>query len=359
MTTDLETIAMLRDSASRYAEDRYSFHQRWTVLERPEGYSTEAWKDFAELGLLALRLPEEEGGIGGDATGVGAVMEVIGGRLLMEPYFASAVVATGLLLKLAAPERQAALLPRLADGSLILAFADDDEPGKACALDGGRLYGTKIGVLHGDAAGKLLVSARDAATDAPIVVLAAADAPGVSRKSHRLVDGRGAAIIRFDGAEVELVGSDAGEALALARDEAAVALCAESLGIATSLVRITNDYLKVRKQFGKAIGANQALQHRMVDCFLLQEEIRALTAAAQQALAAPPQERARTVSGARAYIVHAARRIANEAVQMHGGLGVTDELDVSHYFRRLIVNASMFGKRDEHFARFVESALAA
>lgn len=361
MSTDLETIGMLRDSAARYADDNYGFHQRWSVLARPEGYSPQAWSDFAEFGFLALRLPEDDGGLDGDAVAVGAIMEIVGARLLMEPVLASAVVASGLLLKLGSASQKAVLLPRLADGSLILAFADEDEAGNACVFDGSRLIGGKPGVLHGDVAGELLVAARDTA-GAPVVLRVAADAAGVSRRSYRLVDGRGAASFSFDGAPAELLlpesGLSAAAALAETRDEAAVALCAESLGIVRKLVEITDDYLKVRKQFGRVIGSNQALQHRMVDCLLLQEEIRALTSAAQQALAGPALERTRIVSGARAYIVHAARKVCNEAVQMHGGLGVTDELDVSHYFRRLMVNAALFGNRDAHFTRFTDAALA-
>lgn len=363
MSTDLETIAMLRDTAARYADDHYSFHQRWAVLDAPEGYSPKAWDDLAELGLLALRLPEDDGGLDGDAVAVGAVMEIVGSRLLMEPLFASAVVATGLLLKQGSAAQKAALLPQLADGSLILAFADEDAASDRCVLEGERLTGTKIGVLHGDIAGKLLVSARDAASGEPAVVIVDADATGVMRREYRLVDGRGAALVSFDGVLVERMqpesGLSAAAALADIRDEAAVALCAESLGIVNSVMTVTTEYLKVRKQFGRPIGTNQALQHRLVDCFLLQEEVRALTAAAQKALAGPAEERARVVSGARAYVIQAARKVCNEAVQMHGGVGVTDELDVSHYFRRLMTNAALFGNRDAQFTRFVDAALAA
>ncbi|ENO87267.1 acyl-CoA dehydrogenase family protein, partial [Thauera linaloolentis] len=181
MATDLDTIAMLRDSAARYAEDNYSFHQRWAALERPEGYSPQAWRDFAEFGFLALRLPEDAGGLDGDAVAVGALMEIVGARLLMEPFLASAVLGTGLLLKQGSAAQQAAWLPQLADGSLILAVADDDDGAAPCVADGGRLRGAKTGVLHGDVAGALLVSARDAASGEAVVLRVAADAAGVSR----------------------------------------------------------------------------------------------------------------------------------------------------------------------------------
>ena len=362
MATDLETISMLRDSAARYAEDNYSFHQRWAVLEQPGAYSAQTWRDLAEFGFLALRLAEEDGGLDGDAVAVGALMEIVGARLLMEPFLASAVIGTGLLRKLGCAAQQQAWLPQLADGSLVLVLADEDDPARPCVLQGDTLSGGKIGVLHGDIAGRLLVSARDAGSGEAVVVSVAAGATGVRRSAYRLVDGRGAALFDFSAAQVERLQPDSGlgaaRALDEVRDEARVVLCAESLGIVRSLVSITTEYLKVRKQFGRVIGSNQALQHRMVDCFMLQEEVRALTAAAQQALITGGPETERIVAGARAYIVEAARKVCNEAVQMHGGLGVTDELDISHYFRRLMVNAALFGGRDRAFARFVD-ALAA
>lgn len=359
MTIDNETLAMLRDSATRYAADHYGFLQRHAVLADPKGYSAQAWSDCAGFGWLALRLPEDEGGLDADAAAIGVLMEIVGARLLMEPFLASAVVGTGLVLNTASPAQRQALLPRLADGSLTLAFAcedDADEPG--CRLRGGRLHGRRIGVLHGDAADRLIVSAHDS-DDRPVLCLVDAGAHGVRRSPYRMVDSRGAATLVFDGAAVErLDAGDAAQAIEQARDEAAVALCAEALGVVRSLVAATCDYLKVRKQFGKTIGSNQALQHRMVDMFLLQEDIRALTRTAQRALHGPVSERARIVSGAKAYIGNAARHVANEAVQMHGGLGVTDELDVSHHFRRVMVINALFGSRDQHFTRFVEASLA-
>lgn len=364
MTIDLDTIAMLRDSAERYAADHYGFLQRQAVLDGEGGYSVRAWQDYAELGWLALRLPEAAGGLDADAAAIGAVMEVVGARLLMEPIFASAVVATGLVVKQASAAQQAALQPALADGSLKLAFADDEDPGAGdgCRFKDGKLTGAKIGVLHGDLADKLIVSARTQA-DEVVLCLVDAAAPGVQRRSYKLVDGRGAAAVRFADAAAERLGPadtdlSAAAAIADSRDEAAVAACAEALGAMRCLVAATCDYLKVRRQFGKPIGRNQALQHRMVDLYLLQEEARALTRAAQAAMSLPARERARTVSGARAYVGRAARRVANEAIQMHGGLGVTEELDVSHYFRRLMVIGALAGGHDAHFARFVDATLA-
>jgi alkylation response protein AidB-like acyl-CoA dehydrogenase len=358
MSTDLDTIAMLRDSAERYSADHYGFLQRAAFLDA-EGYNPKAWRDYAELGWLALRLPEEAGGLDADAAAIGAIMEVVGARLLLEPILASAVLGTGLVLRQGSAAQQAQLLPQLADGSLKLAFADEDDPAGPCRWHDGRLTGGKIGVLHGDLADRLIVSARDAA-GAPLLALVDPAAAGVERRAYKLVDGRGAALVAFDHAPAGLLG-EAGEpaaaALAEARDEAAVALCAEAVGVIGCLVATTNDYLKVRQQFGRPIGTNQALQHRMVELYLLREEARALTRAAQRAMGLPTPERARIVSGAKAYLSTATRKVANEAVQMHGGVGVTEELDVSHYFRRAMVIAALFGSRDAHFARFVAAEL--
>jgi alkylation response protein AidB-like acyl-CoA dehydrogenase len=358
MSIDIDTIQMLRDSVARYADDRYGPAQRAAVLESTTGFSTQAWSDCAEFGWLALRLPEVAGGIDADAAAIGAVMELVGERLLMEPWLASAVLGTGLVLSSGDAAQRARLLPALADGSLTLAYACEDAASAACEWRGGRLSGTKLNVLHGDVAGRLIVSARDAG-GAPALCLVAPDAMGVQRRAYRLVDGRGAATLLFDSAPAErLEASDAGDAIAQASDEAAVALCAEALGVIRSLVAATCAYLKVRQQFGKPIGTHQVLQHRMVDLFLLQEESRSLLHAAQRAMTLPFAERGRIISGARAYIGAAARRVANEAVQMHGGVGITEELAVSHHFRRVMVINALFGGREAHLRRFTDLSLA-
>lgn len=162
MTTDIETICMLRDSLERYTTDQYDFLQRWSVLDEPAGFSEAAWQNYAEFGWLALRLPEEEGGLDADAVAQGAVMEVVGKRLLMEPLLASALVGTGLLVKLGTSSQQAELLPALAEGRLTLALAHEEPlDGHTCWVEAGRLSGAKQGVLHGDAANQLLVTALD------------------------------------------------------------------------------------------------------------------------------------------------------------------------------------------------------
>ncbi|MFS2139100.1 acyl-CoA dehydrogenase family protein [Duganella sp. Dugasp56] len=353
MNIDFETANMLDDSVRRYAEDKYSFLDRHRVLTQPAGYSEAAWRDYAAFGWLALRLPEDAGGLDADVFAVAALMETVGARLLMEPVLASAIVGTELLRRLGSDAQRAELLPRLADGSLKLAYAH----GAPLRVSDGRVSGAAEAILHGDIADLILVSAvDDAAGAAPQVYLVDPAATGVSRTAFRLVDDRGAANMRFDQARALRLaggGEDAAEVIADALDLATVAQCAEALGIVRKLVDTTVDYLKVRSQFGKPIGTNQALQHRAVDMFFLSQEIAALTVDAKHAMALPAAGRAGRISGAKAYIVQAARKVANEAVQMHGGLGLTEELDVSHYFRRLMVGAALFGDREQQFARFL------
>lgn len=359
MSTDHDTISMLRDAVQRYTADHYGFLDRAGVLGRAPGFSPRAWRDYADFGWLALRLPEDDGGIDADAAAIGVLMEEAGSRLLLEPLLASAVLGTGLLLRTGSAAQRQAWLQQLADGSVKLAFAHQDDANAPCVWRDGLLDGVKTGVLHGDVADRVIVAARNPAGDAVLCMVAAGD---LVASSYRLVDGRGAANLRFDGARAEMLGQPgqaAQDAIALALDEAAVALCAEAYGVIASLVAISGAYLKMRKQFGKPIGTNQALQHRMVDMYLLQEESRALVNAAQQVLALPRAERERVVSGARAYVGAAVRRVANEAVQMHGGLGITEELDVSHYFRRAMTIDSLFGGRDLHMARFTAHSLMA
>jgi alkylation response protein AidB-like acyl-CoA dehydrogenase len=323
-----------------------------------------AWLDYAGFGWLALRVPEADGGLAADAGALAPLMEAVGARLLMEPILASAVIGTGLVLKCANPAQQAAWLPRLAAGSLKLAFAHHEmldaaiDAGVGCECRQGALHGTKLAVLHGDCADALIVSAKDSDANGGVALyMVDAGATGVERQCFPLLDGRGAANLRLNGARAERLNattSAAADAAAIAAtlQEAAVALCGEALGAIHALNAATNQYLKMRRQFGRPIGANQALQHRMVEMYMLEQEVRAVTVAAQRALRDTGAKRRRVVAGARAFTCGAARRVAAEAVQMHGGMGVSDELDISHYYRRLMVVGTLFGNRDYHLDQF-------
>lgn len=360
-----ETVAMLRDGIERYTNEHYSFEQRWSALRGSRGYSERAWADYAEMGWLALRLPEQAGGLSADSSTTAPLMEAVGASLLMEPLLASTILCTGLICKRASEAQQAEMLPGLVDGSLKLALAHQEslsasvEGGIACEYGNGVLNGSKLAILHGDCADRFIVSAKDAGGRLRLCVVDASVA-GVSRRNFRLLDGRGAANLALNAARAEPLAAPGpaeadAEALADALDEASVALCCEAFGAISALNAATHQYLKIRKQFGKIIGANQALQHRMVEMYMLQQEVRALSLAAQRALDRNEPQRGRIVSGARAFTCSAARRIASEAVQMHGGIGITDELDVSHYYRRLMVIGTLFGNRDRHLDRFASA----
>jgi alkylation response protein AidB-like acyl-CoA dehydrogenase len=379
-----DLVALLRENIERYTAERYSFGQRWTALRSSRGYSEQAWSDYAEMGWLALRMPEELGGLGAQATAIAPLMEAVGSRLLLEPILASAILGTGLVLKRADAAQRAEMLPRLADGSLRLALAHQeslsaDAPTSCeCEYRQGALYGSKIAVLHGDCADRFIVSATDRNAGGRLLLsVVDATAPRLSRQSFRLLDGRGAANLSFDGTPARpLAGSGptagssyaadwrAGaesatadtETLAECLREAAVALCSEALGAIRALNAATVRYLKTRQQFGRPLGANQALQHRMVEMYLLEQELRAVSLTAQRALSRSELDSERVISGARAFACQAGRRVAAEAVQMHGGIGISDELDVSHYYRRLMVIGTLFGNRESHLLRFAAAS---
>jgi len=357
-----ETLAMLRDGIQHYTSEHYSFEQRWSALRSSRGYNEKTWLDYADMGWLALRLPEDAGGLCADASTTAPLMEAVGARLLMEPLLMSVILCTGLICKRASDAQREQMFPMLASGSLKLALAHHEslsanvQSDIACEYRHGVLNGSKQAVLHGDCADRFIVSARDGDGRVRLLLVDAA-ASGVQRQNFRLLDGRGATNLTFSAVRAEAlaapgpVQADA-EALADALDEADVALCSEALGAISALNATTSQYLKIRKQFGKIIGANQALQHRMVEMYMRQQEVRALSLAAQQALDRSEPDRDRIISGARAFTCGAARHVAAEAVQMHGGIGITDELDVSHYYRRLMVIGTLFGNRDCHLERF-------
>jgi alkylation response protein AidB-like acyl-CoA dehydrogenase len=350
---DSDTLQMLRDGFARFAQESYAFETRARRVDAARGYDRAAWDEYGKLGWLAIGVPGDLGGFDGDPAAIGALMEYVGGALAMEPVLASAVMSARVLSR-CRNEAVDAWLSQIAAGEQVfaLAHADDAEP---TTVRDGRVSGRKIVVLHGDVADRLLVTARD---DSGKFVLCVVDAraAGVTMSLYPLVDGRGAASFDFAQAGgIELKGDGFEDAL----DEARVALCAEAYGAMRAANAATLDYLRTRQQFGRPIGANQVLQHRMVDLFILQEETRAVLDTAERALAGPSRERVRAVSAAAAHTAAASRHTAHEAVQMHGGMGITEELPVSHYFRRLMVTARLLGDREMHVARFASTREAA
>lgn len=373
---DGESLNLLAASIERYGRDKYSFEARKALLGRAPGCSLAAWRDYADMGWLAAHVPVEAGGFGGDPRAIAALMRYAGEHLALEPLFASVVLCGGVL---AACNSATAYtrLTQLAAGERLFALAHAE--GLGDGMDGsvdavvrdGALTGRKVMVLHGDVADELLVSAR--VGDGDVINLVAVDTSlaGVRRTSLRLLDGRGAASFSFEAVPVtpisapdaQLSPAGASSAMALlqaALDHARLALCAEAHGAMRALNRDTLAYLKMRRQFGRPIGANQALQHRMTELYMLEQEAAAVISAAQRVIMSvvlsaacePSAASRRAVSGAVAHCILAGRQIAHEAVQMHGGIGITDELAVSHYFKRIMVLNQLLGDRDAHLDAF-------
>lgn len=360
-----EEQRLLKDSVDRMVADRYGFEQRRGYQREPEGWSRAMWGSLAELGLLGLPFPEEAGGYGGGPVEVGLVMDAFGRALVVEPYFAS-IVLSGAVLRRAASEAQLAeMVPAVADGRTLLAYAQAERQARYALNDivtgarrdgeGWRISGAKTLVLHGDSADRLVVSARTAGGERERhgigLFLVDASDPGVSRRGYSTQDGMRAAEISFQDARGEALG-DPEEALPgmeAAQDEAIAALCAEAVGIMDAMQALTVDYLKTRKQFGRPIGDNQALQHRAVDMLVSLEQARSMSLfAAMVAREEDRTERARAIHAAKVQIGRSGRHVGQEAVQLHGGIGVTMEYQVGHHFKRMTMLERQFGDADHH-----------
>ena len=363
----------LADSVRKYLTNEYDFDKRKAIIRSAEGLSEAAWTTFAEMGLTAIALPEADGGFGGGAVDLMASMEACGEALVVEPLIDNIGLAARLVARGGSAGQRAALLPGVIDGSLRLAFAYL-EPGARYALapskttaraegDGWVIDGDKTVVIGAPSAGRLIVSARTggAAGSADGVSLFIVDsaAPGVTLSPCRTVDGQRAADVRLSAVKVSgdaLLGA-AGSAMPLideAIDFATALQCADAIGTMKNANDATLEYLKTRKQFGAPIGAFQALQHRMVDMYIVCEQARsmAILAATKVDAGGDPAERQRAVSSAKIKIADAARQVSQEAVQLHGGMGMTEEMKVSHSFRRLTMIGQRFGDADHHLERY-------
>jgi alkylation response protein AidB-like acyl-CoA dehydrogenase len=372
-----EQIA-LQETLQRFIGRNYGFERRRELTRSTLGFSAEAWAQYAELGLLSLPFPERFGGLNGNAVDIMLVMELVGRGLLLEPFLSTIVMCGGLIRDAASEPLKKALLPRVGAGEVMLALACYEAGARydlsrvECTAErsggGWRLSGEKTVVLDASSADYFLVSARsggDAAERAGIsLFLVGRDAAGVTLFAYPTQSGGRAADLRL---EKVTLGSDAligaaGQGLAVverAVDTGIAALCAEALGIMVALNEATLNHLKTRKQFGVPIGKFQALQHRMADMFIAAEQARSMAViAAVYGDSADAAARRRAVSGAKAYIGQAARLVGQQAVQMHGAMGVVDDLIVSHYFKRLTMIDMSFGDVDYHLARFSDQLLA-
>ncbi len=359
---------LLKDSVDRLIADRYQFEQRRKYLLQPDGWSAEIWAQYAELGLLGLPFAEAHGGFGGGAVETMLVFEAFGRGLILEPYLATVVLGGGLLRRLATAAQQSELIPRIIQGKLRLAFAHVERQSRWNLADIGTsarrqgdawsISGAKSVVLHGDCADRLLVTARTAGNrqDRAGIGLFLIDpaAPGVSRRAYPTQDGLRAAELSFDNVRAVAALGDPGAALPAiehAVDEAIAALCAEAVGVMSAMQEITLDYLKTRQQFGRPIGQFQALQHRAVDMLTAVEQARSMALfATVMSAETNPTERRRAIAAAKVQIGRSGRLVGQEAIQLHGGIGMTEEYKVGHYFKRMTMIDQMFGDADQHLA---------
>lgn len=365
-----EEQRMLKDAVDRLVADRYDFEQRARYLGEEDGWSRTLWASYAELGLLGLPFAEADGGFAGGPAETMIVMEAAGRGLLLEPYLATVVLAGGLLTNAASPAQRADILPAVIAGERLLAFAHSEAQARFDLADVATtarredgewvLDGCKRYVLHGDCADQLIVSARVSGgrrdADGLALFLVDANAAGLSRRGYQTQDRLRAADITLDGVRVSesaLLG-EAGRALPLiekAVDAALAALCAEAVGAMQQAFDMTVEYLKMRKQFGVVIGSFQAIQHRTVDMLVMIEQARSMALYASMMVGEEDVlERRRAIAAAKVQINRSARFVAQQTVQLHGGIGVTEECQVGHYMRRLSMIEILFGDADFHLA---------
>jgi alkylation response protein AidB-like acyl-CoA dehydrogenase len=366
--TLVEEEQMLADVVGRFVEKEYDFEARRRLAATQQGWSDGHWSTLAEMGVLALNVPQDHGGLGAGAVETMLVMEAFGRLLVLEPFLSSAVIGAKLIGRAGHAARQAQLLAGIADGSLKTALAAL-EPGARFDLwnvatmaeptrDGFVLNGRKGVVLHGDCADVLLVSARTAGeqTDKHGITLFAVDAraPGVSVKGFPALDGQRVAEVVLDGVHVDpqaVIGTvDEGyPLLEWTVDQGIFALCAEAVGAMSRLSDLTFEYLRTRKQFGSPIGKFQALQHRAADMLTAVEQAKSIVYFAAARLGEDDELAAhQAVSAAKALIGRSARFVAQQAVQLHGGMGMTDELAVGWYVKRLTCIDMTWGNTEHH-----------
>jgi alkylation response protein AidB-like acyl-CoA dehydrogenase len=366
-----EEQIMLRDSVARFIQDEYDFDSRQKTAKSAEGMSRDDWRTFAELGWLSIPFAEEHGGFGGDAVDVMLVMEQLGKGLVLEPYLATVMLFGGLLQKGGSEALQSEYIPRIIGGECLGAFAYLERQSRyemadvkttAVAADGGyKISGEKVVVFNGANADQLIVSARTSGGQSDetgiSLFLVPADAPGIEKTSYRLMDGQLVANLVFKDVSVpaaSVVGElDGGYALMESVVlEANVALAAEAVGIMGQLNDKTVEYTKTRKQFGVTIGSFQALQHRMVDTFMAYEQTKSLLYRAVCAMTDDEEDAVTAVHALKVMVDRAGKLIFGEAIQLHGGMGLTDELDIGHYAKRLMMINTTFGSGDYHQAKF-------
>jgi pimeloyl-CoA dehydrogenase small subunit len=368
-----EEQELLRHSVQRLFADHYGFDARKRYAQEPGGYSRALWARYAELGLLGLPFAEEHGGSAGGPVETMIVMEEVGRALALEPYLSTVVLAGGLLRLGGGKALCADLVPKIAGGDLMLAFAHAERQSRYDLADvaasarregaGYVLDGAKSLVLHGDSAGKFIVSARLSGghRDGLALFVVDAVAKGVSTRGYGTVDGLRAAEVTLAGVRVDAGAAigEPGKAYPLIErvvDTAIAALAAEAVGAMAAMHEQTVDYMKTRKQFGVTIGSFQALQHRAAEMLVALEQARSMAMlATMMAAEENVRERRQAISAAKVQIGRSARIVGHGAIQIHGGIGMTMEAKVGHYFKRVTTIDATFGDADYHLGLLAES----
>jgi pimeloyl-CoA dehydrogenase small subunit len=366
-----EEQTLLRNSVSKFLADNYNFETFKKISRSDAGWKPENWKIFADLGLLAAPLPEAYGGLGGGPVDTMIVMEEFGKALVLEPFVQTVVVGGGFVKHGGSEAQKEEWLAKIAGGETVIAFAFAETKGRYNFADltttakkqgsGYVLNGSKAVVLGAPFADTLIVTARTAGGQRDekgvSVFLVDKKSKGIVTRDYPTVDGLRASEITFE--NVEIPGSNvlgtAEDGLALidqVTDEAIAAHCAEACGAMKVLLDTTTEYSKTRKQFGQPIGKFQVLQHRMVDMFMNYEQSASMTLMVTLKLGENAKERKKAASGAKVQIGKAGRFIGQAAVQIHGGMGMTDELNVGHYFKRLTMLDTLYGNIDHHLKRY-------
>ncbi len=361
---------LLRESVDRFITETYGADHRRRVAGDPLGFSRAIWKQFAELGWLALPIDEAYGGLGAGAIETGILMEAFGRGLVTEPYLSTVVIGASLISDCGNQTQKQALLPKVADGSLFLAFAHSERAARfdlsrvettaQATPDGWRLDGHKTAVLDGGAADRIIVSARLASDDGTpgklCLFLVPSGTAGVNLRDYSRLGGGRACNLNLSDVRVATDallgdGSDTLSKVEAVVDRALAALGAEAVGIMQIMLDMTLEYTKVRQQFGRPLSANQVIRHRLADMAMQCDEARSIVLRAALMVDAEPVARGRAASGAKAKIGKCARFVAEQSVQLHGAMGVTEELDIGSYFKRLLAFDTLFGGSAHHFRR--------
>ena len=365
-----EDQQLLQESVQRFVRENYSFEQRRQLVATEQGYADAHWRQFAELGWLGIPFPEEHGGLGMSGVETMVVMEAVGSGLVAEPYLSTVVMGGGAVALAGSDEQKAEILPAVAEGQCKLAFAfaerqarynlQDVEVRAEAANGGYRLSGMKSVVFGAPTADRFIVSARTAGgsrdAEGITLFLVAGDAPGLSVRGYPTADGLRAGEVTLDNTPAQGVLGEMGGGLATVEevvDRAIAAVSAEAVGLMGTLNEMTLEYIKTREQFGQPIGRFQVLQHRMVDMFIAHEEAKSMAMMAAMRIDEDDADaRKKAMSAAKVQIGKSARFVGQQSIQLHGGIGMTDEYAAGHYFKRLTMIDRSFGDNDYHLRRY-------